>query len=87
MIIKFGKKITKNLGNYENCVIELFVEDSVREEESELHCLERLKSLVNENIKSELHNNSFCEKITLQQQNQSQSTKIDHNYLSNLINS
>lgn len=48
MKISYSKKETKNLGNYENVVIEIRAEDDVNwEKESQNECFERLREFVN----------------------------------------
>ena len=55
MKIGYSKKITKNLGNYENMVIEIHVEEDLQDGQTsdELFC--KLKTFVNTKIQEELN--------------------------------
>ena len=55
MKIKYSKRETRNLGNYENVTIEVSVEDEVGLTESNDECFLRLKTFVNERLATEFN--------------------------------
>jgi hypothetical protein len=55
MIVKYRKKLIRNLGNYENITVEIELEDNVVYERGETYesCYDKLSSYVSESLRKE----------------------------------
>jgi hypothetical protein len=55
MIVKYRKKLIRNLGNYENITVEIELEENVVYERGETYesCYDKLSSYVSESLRKE----------------------------------
>lgn len=66
-IIKYSKRETHNLGNYESVSVEISIEDEPEGDESKTECYERLKLWVDEKLNAQFRSQTVKPRIAANQ--------------------